>query len=82
MASPIHGHEFEQAPGDGEGQGSLACRRPRERKELDMAERLNKKQQKIQKEGHVRTQGEDNHLQAKKRSPRRNQPFSHLDLRL
>ena len=21
----LHGHEFEQAPGDGEGQGSLAC---------------------------------------------------------
>ena len=36
---------------------------------------------KIQKEGHVRTQEGDSHLQAKKRSPRRNQPFSHLDLR-
>ena len=22
---PLDGHEFEQAPGDGEGQGSLAC---------------------------------------------------------
>ena len=22
---PLEGHEFEQAPGDGEGQGSLAC---------------------------------------------------------
>ena len=21
----LNGHEFEQAPGDGEGQGSLAC---------------------------------------------------------
>ena len=25
MASPTHGHEFEQALGDGEGQRSLAC---------------------------------------------------------
>ena len=24
----LNGHEFEQAPGDGEGQGSLACRSP------------------------------------------------------
>ena len=22
---PLNGHEFEQAPGDGEGQGILAC---------------------------------------------------------
>ena len=25
MASQLNGLEFEQAPGDGEGQGSLAC---------------------------------------------------------
>ena len=25
MASLINGHEFEQTPGDGEGQGRLAC---------------------------------------------------------
>ena len=31
----LDGHEFEQAPGDGEGQGSLACCRPWGRKELD-----------------------------------------------
>ena len=24
----LHGHEFEQAPGDGEGQGSLTCCSP------------------------------------------------------
>ena len=24
----LNGHEFEQAPGDSEGQGSLACCRP------------------------------------------------------
>ena len=28
MASPINGHEFEHTPGDGEGQGSLACCSP------------------------------------------------------
>ena len=34
-------HEFEQAPGDGEGQGSLACCRPWGRKESDLTEQLN-----------------------------------------
>ena len=32
---PLNGHEFEPAPGDGEGQGSLACYDPWGRKELD-----------------------------------------------
>ena len=32
----LNGHEFEQAPGDGEGQGSLACCCPRGCKEWDM----------------------------------------------
>ena len=31
----LSGHEFEQTPGDGEGQGSLACCSPWGRKELD-----------------------------------------------
>ena len=31
-------HEFEQTPGDGEGQGSLACCSPRDPKESDMTE--------------------------------------------
>ena len=35
------GHEFEQAPGVGDGQGSLACCNPWGRKESDMTERLN-----------------------------------------
>ena len=35
------GYEFEQALGDGEGQGSLACYSPWGRKESDMTERLN-----------------------------------------
>ena len=34
----LDGHEFEQIPGDGGGQGSLACCRPRGCKELDMTE--------------------------------------------
>ena len=33
----LDGHEFEQAPGDGEGQGSLACCSPWGRKESDTA---------------------------------------------
>ena len=37
----FNGHEFEQAPGDGEGQGSLACCSPRGRKVLDAIEWLN-----------------------------------------
>ena len=37
----LHGHEFEQAPGDGEGQGSLAYCSPCSGKELDMTEWLN-----------------------------------------
>ena len=34
-------HEFEQAPGDSGGQGSLACCSPRGHKELDTTEQLN-----------------------------------------
>ena len=37
----LDGHEFEQALGDSEGQGSLACGSPRGRKESDTKERLN-----------------------------------------
>ena len=36
-----NGHEFKQALGYGEGQGSLACCSPWGRKEMDMTERLN-----------------------------------------
>ena len=32
-----NGHEFEQTPGDSEGQGSLVCYSPRGPKELDTA---------------------------------------------
>ena len=38
----LNGHEFEQAPGDGEGQGSLACCSPWGHKESDLIEGLNK----------------------------------------
>ena len=37
----LNGHEFEQAPGDGEGQGSLMCCSPWGLKDSDMTERLN-----------------------------------------
>ena len=39
----LNGYEFEQAPGVGEGQGSLACCSPWGCKESDMTERLNNK---------------------------------------
>ena len=38
----LNGRECEQAPGDGEGQGRLACCSPRCCKELDTTEQLNK----------------------------------------
>ena len=37
----LHGHEFEQAPGVDDGQGSLACYSPWGCKELDLTEQLN-----------------------------------------
>ena len=39
----LNGHESEQTPGDGEGQGSLACCSPWGLKELETTERLNNK---------------------------------------
>ena len=36
----LNGHVFEQTPGAGEGQGSLACCSPWGRKESDTTERL------------------------------------------
>ena len=39
----LDGHEFEQALGIGEGQGSLVCCSPWGRKESDMTEQLNSK---------------------------------------
>ena len=37
----FNGHEFQQIPGDREGQGSLTCCSPRGCKESDITERLN-----------------------------------------
>ena len=37
----LDGHEFEQAPGVGDGWGVLACCSPQGHKESDTAERLN-----------------------------------------
>ena len=37
----LNGHEFEQVPGYGEGQGGLACFSPWGHKESDMTEQLN-----------------------------------------
>ena len=39
----LDGHEFEQALGDGDGQGSLACCSPRGCKESDTTKPLNNK---------------------------------------
>ena len=39
---PLDGHEFEQALGDDEEQGSLVCCSPWGRKELDTTEQLNR----------------------------------------
>ena len=40
----VNGHEFEQAPGVANGQGSLGCYSPLGGKESDMSERLNNEQ--------------------------------------
>ena len=37
----FNGHEFEKTPGEGEGQGSLACCNPWGCKELNTTEQLN-----------------------------------------
>ena len=37
----LNGHEFEQTPGDSEGQRSLVCCSPWDQKESDMTKQLN-----------------------------------------
>ena len=49
----LSGREFDQTPGDSEGQGSLACCSPQGCKESDMTERLNRKKD---------SQGETTHV--------------------
>ena len=41
----LNGHEFEQAPGDGEGQGSLVCCSPWGHRESDTIEQLTEQRQ-------------------------------------
>ena len=45
----LDGHEYEQTPGDGEGQGSLACCSPWGRKGSDTTEQLNERTLKSQR---------------------------------
>ena len=47
----LDGHEFEQAPGVGDGQGSLASCSPWGRKELDTTEQLNQTELYFKPEG-------------------------------
>ena len=42
----LNGHEFEQAPGAGDGQGSPVCRSPWGQEELDTTERLDDENEK------------------------------------
>ena len=46
----LNGHEFDQAPGNGEGQGSLASCSQWGCKELDTTERLNNNNKSTQKQ--------------------------------
>ena len=50
----LNGREFKQAPGDGDGQGSLACCRPWGLKESDMSERMNNGSARTNPAGSVR----------------------------
>ena len=49
----LNGHEFEQALGDSDGQGGLACYSPSGRKELDTTDQLNNNKSKSEKERHI-----------------------------
>ena len=51
----LNGHEFEQTPGDTEGQGSLACCSPWCRKEIDTTEQLNNNSPQFQLSSLLRT---------------------------
>ena len=43
----LNGHEFEQAPGDGEGQGGLVCCSPWGHKELGTTEQQQQQMHKL-----------------------------------
>ena len=55
----LKGNEYEQTPGDCEGQGSLACCSPWGRKESDTTERLNNNNNKARSTGRERGFGQD-----------------------
>ena len=47
---PLDGYEFEETPGDSEGQGSLVCCTPWGHKELGVTERLNRQTETLHRE--------------------------------
>ena len=49
----LNGDEFEQIPGDGEGQGSLACCSPAGHKESDTNEPLNNNKMSMEAKDYV-----------------------------
>ena len=49
----LDGHELEQAPGAGDGQGGLVCRSPWSHKELDMTEQLNWIQSEVRRKTNI-----------------------------
>ena len=49
----LDGHEFDQTPGVGDGQGDLVCCSPWGCKELDATERLNKNRLKIAEKSEI-----------------------------
>ena len=73
----LNGHEFEEVPGDGDGQGSLICCTPGGHKESDTTKRLNKEWPCKKRSGckhslrddHVSTLGADGSLQARRGVP-------------
>ena len=46
----LYGHEFEQAPGVGDGQGSMVCCSPWACKESDTTEQLNCTERSVRKD--------------------------------
>ena len=66
----LHGHEFEQTTGDGEGQGNLACFSPGGHKESDMMGQLNNKDY-GQSEGYTKDRTETGEDRREKHSKQR-----------
>ena len=49
----LNGHEFEQTPGGGEGQRTLACCNPWAHKESDMTKQLKNSNSEFNKNNHI-----------------------------